>query len=303
MFDSNLSVWAVVVSYNPVYTILEDLIAVLLPQVSGLILVDNGSANDVSAISRSDKVIFIQLKYNLGIASAQNLGIQRAVKLGASHIYFSDQDSIPNKDTVDLLTGFLSSGSFDRVAAVGPAIIDSRSGIGSAFIGSAGGWPKRIKWDVYSTCPSRPLEVSFLISSGMLVPVSVLTDLGYMRDEYFIDHVDTEWCFRARQKGYRLFALPSAVLNHSIGDRVRVLRFFGTRQIMCHSSLRDYYMFRNTIFLLSDISMSFRWRAFFALRLIRYQIYFLLFEDGRMSRFKAMFLGLYHGVIRRSGKL
>ena len=40
-----------------------------------------------------------------------------------------------------------------------------------------------------------------------------------MKESYFIDNIDLEWCFRAKSKGYELIGTDEAVLYHAIGER------------------------------------------------------------------------------------
>lgn len=58
----------------------------------------------------------------------------------------------------------------------------------------------------------------------------------------FIDYVDTEWCFRALSKGYKLYMSEKAVMRHSVGDdTINLLNF----KIPVHSGYRRYYRVRN----------------------------------------------------------
>ena len=40
-----------------------------------------------------------------------------------------------------------------------------------------------------------------------------------MKESYFIDNVDLEWCFRAKSLGFDLVGTDAAVLYHAIGER------------------------------------------------------------------------------------
>jgi rhamnosyltransferase len=124
-----------------------------------------------------------------------------------------------------------------------------------------------------------------------------------MRSQYFIDHIDTEWSFRARKAGYRLIGVPAARLEHRLGDSVRRVWFFGWRQVMAHSPLRDYYMFRNTLLMLRDTPMGMWWRLHFLWRLLQFGVYFLGFAHGRWLRCRRMVLGLWHGIRGAGGRL
>jgi rhamnosyltransferase len=124
-----------------------------------------------------------------------------------------------------------------------------------------------------------------------------------MRSNYFIDHVDTEWCLRARDKGYTLIGVLSASMEHSLGDKVKRIWLFYLRSVAHHSPLRDYYMYRNTILMLRDTKMPFLWRCFVAFRLIPFATYFILFTKNRIARARAMLLGLKHGFAGIDGEV
>jgi rhamnosyltransferase len=124
-----------------------------------------------------------------------------------------------------------------------------------------------------------------------------------MRSNYFIDHVDTEWCLRARAAGYRLLVVPEARLHHRLGESVKRLPIFGRRKIFYHTPLRDYYMFRNTLLMLRDVPMPVTWRVHFVLRLLQFAGYFLMLGDQRKQRLMHMWLGVRHGMRRVSGRL
>jgi rhamnosyltransferase len=48
----------------------------------------------------------------------------------------------------------------------------------------------------------------YVITSGSFIPISIFNDVGFMREELFIDFVDIDWCLRARAKGYEIVSLP-----------------------------------------------------------------------------------------------
>ena len=151
--------------------------------------------------------------------------------------------------------------------------------------------------------PSNVVFASFLISSGTLIDLHKLIELCGMRSEYFIDHVDTEWCLRALVKGYQLLGIHNAKMIHSLGDKAKKFWFFGMRNISEHTPLRDYYMFRNTLLMLKDVTMSFTWRIFLLFRLVEFFVFFLIFSKERSLRFQLMILGLRHGYSNIRGRL
>lgn len=299
-------VWAVVVTYNPDVEILRRLIESLRRQLAGIVIVDNASSSGSAAFLAepfSGNVFFMSMPENLGIAAAQNVGVEQAIRSGAEYIYLSDQDSVPSDSMIGELLAVLTSPHPHPVGAVGPSTVDSRNGHVAPFVVERSHFPRR--WHVPTGNAKLPqiVEVGFLIASGSLVPVDVIKKIGGMRSRYFIDHVDTEWCFRARAAGYVVLGVPSVLLEHQLGDSVTSVWFFGWRHVMYHSPLRDYYMFRNTILMLGDVPIPWGWRLYLSWRLVMFAGYFLTFSGDRLLRLRRMTQGLIHGLLRRSGKL
>lgn len=302
-----MNIVGVVVTFEPDIKCLEALLDALLSQVNKIVVVDNCSSKSLGGYVNSRNVEYIRLNENCGIAYAQNAGIQWAEAFGATHVLLMDQDSIPSPNMVSRLKSALienqgESAGAPLIAAAGPSYVDSRTNEKSFFVieqnSLPGRWfPENANWD------SEVVDVMFLISSGTLIPVDVVKALGGMREDYFIDHVDTEWSFRAKQQGYRIVGVPSAVMEHSLGDTVKTIWFFGKRQVSYHSPLRDYYMFRNTLLMLRDVSLPVVWRLHFIWRLVQFAGYFLIFTPSRWERLSKMCLGLYHGLRNTRGKL
>jgi rhamnosyltransferase len=302
-----MNIVGVVITFEPDIECLETLLDALTTQVSKIVVVDNCSSESPERFVVSRKVEYIQLTENFGIAYAQNIGILWAEDLGATHIILMDQDSIPFPEMVSKLSSVFIENQeklddIPALAAAGPLYVDSRTNKRSFFVTEKYHLPSR--WFPNNTSlDSEAADVMFLISSGTLIPIDVIKALGGMRSDYFIDHVDTEWSFRAKQLGYRIVGVPSAVMEHSLGDEVKSIWFFGKRQVSYHSPLRDYYMFRNTLLMLRDVSMSTAWRLHFVWRLVQFAVYFLIFSSSRLERLSKMGLGLYHGLRNVRGKL
>jgi len=301
---------AVVVTFNADKSDLGSLLDALLSQVEHIVVVDNASLSDMASALvpwRGKNVELLQMPENFGIAAAQNAGIERAMALDADFVLLSDQDSHPPASMVSELLGAMIPAGSDKeigqVAAVGPTHVDRRTGQASFFLMERSGIPRRSRSTDVRKNRSSHIEVSFLMASGTLIPIQVIKKIGGMRSSYFIDHVDTEWCFRAKAAGFRLIGIPACRLAHRLGDSVSQVWFFGNRQVMHHSPLRDYYMFRNTILMLRDTPMSFIWRFYFLWRLVQFAGYFLVFSENRRERCRLMCLGLMHGFAGTRGRL
>src|SRR5215471_20349493 len=90
------SVCAVVVTYNPAPTFVDNALAIAT-QVGQVVVVDNGSSGGTeSQLQRLDTAIgchLIRNRENLGIAAALNLGVRYGIDGGFEWICTFDQDS------------------------------------------------------------------------------------------------------------------------------------------------------------------------------------------------------------------
>lgn len=306
MSESALNIVAIIVAYHPDQSHLNKLVQVISKQVSTAIIIDNSSApNDfLFHAYNANKVSYVSLVENMGIAFAQNIGIEFAINQKADYILLLDQDSMPEELMVEkLLTGIAhSQKSLPNIIAASPRYYDPRTNFQSLFMVSKFKIPFRYRPET-KALPSNAVFASFLISSGTLIDLSKLMKLRGMRSDYFIDHVDTEWCLRARAKGYQLLGIHDAKMIHSLGDKAKKFWFFGVRNISEHTPLRDYYMFRNTLLMLKDVNMPFTWRFFLLFRLMQFFAFFLTFSKSRLLRFHMMLLGLRHGYSNVRGRL
>lgn len=290
------SVVAVVVCYEPALKTLDRLLDALVPQVGSIVIVDNGSHFNLAGWNserNSGAIELLRLGENRGVASAQNAGILRARNRGAGFVLLMDQDSIPASDMVRKLASSISEHPFP--AAAGPRYLDARQGNPPPFIRVRG---LRLERSVCAV-PESVVPVDYLISSGCLIPVPVLDKVGGMRDDLFIDYVDIEWGLRARHHGFQSYGVCSARMQHNLGDQP--VSFFG-KSIPVHSPLRHYYHFRNAVLLYKEPWVPLNWKLMDGWRLCLKYVFYSLFAKPRLSHWRMMTLGVWHGLVGKTGK-
>ena len=140
------------------------------------------------------------------------------------------------------------------------------------------------------------IKIVCAIASGLMINLASIHDeMGFI---YRL--VDTEWCFRCKSKGYRIYGLFDVVTKHTLGDKL--IYVFG-KEISIHSPLRHFYMVRNAI-VLSLYSATFdlgaRVRLF--IDAIKHFIYFSIFTENKLSHFRYMCLGARDGFLNKLGK-
>lgn len=274
--SSHTCIFAVVVTFHPEEETLRTLLKALEPQVSGVIVVDNNPKADVSVptlldMLQSDRVHLIRLNENLGIAKALNVGIEHARRCGADYVLLSDQDSLPAADMVSNLLQsmdtLLQSGY--RVGAIGPTYKDLYTNMVYPFQVTIPG--KFFYGHMIPTSKKPIIPVLTLITSGALIPIQVLSEIGLMREDFFIDYVDIEWCHRATHAGYGLWGTSNSLLLHRLGERSLRVWYLRWRKESAYPPLRMYYRIRNFIALCRIRYIPLRWKirsAWYSLGLI-----------------------------------
>lgn len=247
--NDGVKVSSIIVTYNPIVENLALLLTQLCPQVSSVIIVDNGSENSVEIETLKagyQNLDIIFLSDNVGIAAAQNVGIRSSIELHSQFSLFFDQDSNIPKDFVSqMVSDFLDIKKTSPIAALGPTLRDNRYKKFYPVIRlNKYGMRKKIIPDVGS---KLPIEVSCIIASGSLIENALLCNDAFLMDEkLFIDYVDTEWCFRLISHGYGIYVTPNVIMEHEIGDEhIDLLGFV----IPVHSPNRRYYRVRNGFYL------------------------------------------------------
>jgi rhamnosyltransferase len=284
------NVTAIVVTFHPDSDVLENL-SKLRKQVHSVVVVDNGSRPEslvpFRAASLSLGFRLIENGENLGVATALNIGIRHAQIAGADWVLLFDQDSIVTPGfTEAMLQGFASSRWKDRLGILVPHYIDKRLGSPLSVIGVKGG------------------ELEGAITSGSLLPMSVVRDNGCFEDCLFIDAVDFEYSLRLRSRGLHIEECSQAVLLHSPGTP-KLHRFRGRYlfQSNNYSPTRRYYQQRNNIWIARrywTIFPRFCFNLFFAS--LKDSVKILIAEDDKWTKLQAGFIGIVDGIRERMGR-
>lgn len=243
----SLNSFAIVVTYNPDVTALLKLLG-QLDKETDFVVIDNGSpgiarlAESITVYERCQELV--KLDSNEGLAHALNLGISMARQRGVDYIFLFDQDSsLCNLFVSSMVQAYRQADQWSDsgIAAVGPRIINPQTMRQTPF--------KLFNRLMFRT--DRPyansedhFQADFLITSGTLLIAKHLDEIGDMKESYFIDNVDLEWCFRAKAKGFDLIGTDQAILYHAIGERS--LSPLVRAGIMAqHNPSRTYYSSRN----------------------------------------------------------
>lgn len=287
---SKADVCAVVVTYHPDPGF-PDRLARVRSQVRRVVVVDNGSPPSACEMLRNvagPDVELILNDVNLGVATALNQGVGRARDRSFRWALALDQDSVVETFLVEaLVEAYLHYPESDKVAVVGSNYFDE----------------KRRKTLVPHTSALNPcLEQTTVITSGSLISVDAYKRIGSFRDDFFIDHVDDEYCLRARGMGYKVILCRLPVIRHSIGGAVGKRILGRTVWSSNHSAARRYYMSRNFSWLMGKYL--FRQPGWLISRLSRHVAFvflMILLEGDRWEKVRHMAAGITDGIQGRMG--
>ena len=228
---------AIIVSYNPDSN-LFDSINLLLNQVEKVIIVDNGSKEKYVKYIKSineDKIEIILNKENLGIATALNIGVRKALENGYEWILTMDQDSKASPDMVKKMFNVYNSINREErkdILSIFPNFVD-----------------ERIQSIEENSNMNSYEYVDADITSGNLLRKEVFEKVGFFDDSLFIDLVDTDFCMRLNEKGIKMIKIRDAVLYHSLGESKTIKGILGSFNTSNHSALRRYYITRNRFYI------------------------------------------------------
>lgn len=221
-----------------------------------IIVVDNNSKESIEEDIKKLGVDFIQSGKNLGYSGGNNLGIQKALDLGVEYILVLNPDTTVNSDCIRNLVGMAEK---NKSQVVGPKIYFA----GSNTIWFAGGKfdklnviGKHIGVDEEDKGQFNNIqEVDFITGAAILVKSEVFRQIGLFDEKYFLYYEDADFCFRAKNAGFKVLYAPSSVVYHQNAQTTGL-----------GSSLQDYYITRN--------------RMLFASKFLPLRTRFALFREG-----------------------
>lgn len=294
---STLRTAAVVVLFHPDPAMLSETLRRWLAQVDLVLCVDNGmpvGAGRALEGFAPGRLRYLSMGRNAGLGAAHNRGIAEARAAGCTHIVLGDQDSLPGPGMVAaLLEAEASALAAGRdVAAVGPRYVDADDGHALQFVRCG-----RFRFEpVAPAGAARFVALDFLISSGSLIRMSVLERVGPMDETLFIDHVDTEWCLRAKALGFVPIGACQAWMEHQLGERTLRIRFGRMRTVPLHKPFRYYFIARNSLLLYQRAYVRRSWIVPDAVRLAQVAVFFGLLHPNRLANARMLLRGVRDGL-------
>jgi len=284
VFDKQeYKIGAVVVTFNPDDRFTR-VLASICEQVSNVVVVDNGSSN-IQFVRKISKLYaninLIELHENHGIGVALNAGYSEISAKGLNWIVTLDQDSVADPDMIEELVSIAIKFGYDSTCPV--------------ITGKMNQNEKCLKIE------HKPIDLC--ITSGQLTSIDAVNYVQGFDGDFFIDNVDFDFCLKLKNSEFSLGRVYTASLSHQLGN-VRIKRRFFHRFHTFHSPLRRYYIYRNSVYLVRRYLRS---NPHIILKFIFVSLMSIfsiaIFGKKRIRSFRLIFLGFFHAIIGRKGKL
>ena len=288
MAKTKFLVSVVIPTYNLVNNLLEAIDSIRKQDYSPIeiIVVDNGSTDGTSKKIRESysEVKLITHKKNLGVTGGRNSGLKEA---NGKYILFFDHDMIADKEMISELVRVAES---DREVGIVTGKIycwDNKK-----KIWSAGTDVNLITGQVFFRTGEDKgqydcIEEIQVAPAVILVKKEVIKKIGGFDDVFFANWEDTDFCFRARKAGFKIFYTPKAIAYHKITlDPV---------ESMNRLLSRAYYIARNRIIFMRRHSKYFRLFLLFLPIYIAYYTYLSLCF-GRIDGIENFLKGTFSGL-------
>ncbi|MFH1244575.1 MAG: glycosyltransferase family 2 protein [bacterium] len=212
-----------------------------------IIVVDNGSSEE--CISELKKLCpgldLIVTEKNIGFSAGNNVGIKKALRIGAKVVYILNNDTLVDPNL--FFRAFRFVAGKNRISggkiyyAKGYEFHEELKGRGDVlwYAGGYFNWASAIaahygvdEVDRGQYDKVRPVE--FITGCFIAVPAQVFRKIGLLDEPFFLYLEDTDFCLHAQTMGIEVMYNPSLVVYHC-----------NSSATVSGSPLVDYYLTRN----------------------------------------------------------
>lgn len=260
----------VIVFYNPTKDNIAN-INNILNSLDKLYIIDN-SEDNIIRIQETEKIKYIKLNENLGIAKALNMGAKLAIKDKYNWLLTLDQDSKITSNIIETMTDFIKNNQ----NKINIGLVSPYHDI-------------KAKENILDIEYEEMIEV---MTSGNIINLNAYKKINGFKDWLFIDLVDTEYCMNLNRHGYKVLRLNRLVMEHNLGNLINHKLFGKVYPCYNHNPIRRYYIVRNTFYINNMYKDLYPEYTKHLLRIQKGQVKRILaFENNKFHKLKMMFKG------------
>lgn len=285
-----MNVLILVVTYNRKPILSQCLQAIFSQTYSNfrILVVDNGSTDGtrtyLSSLEETGKISALFLNKNLGGAGGFSAGMKEAMRLGYSHIWMMDDDTIPTPNALEkLICADQLLSSYGFLVSLPVWKDGSLCKMNLPLLGSVFSEPAAILES--GLIPVKKATfVSFFIRSD------IIRQLGLPIKEFFLWGDDQEYTERISTK-YPSYLVTGSIVLHLMNSNVG-------SDLSSDSSIRIsryFYAYRNELYISKKKGILSLGYYFFRAFLIFFKIIFFA-PDQRLSRIHFLCRGIISGI-------
>lgn len=267
---------AVVVTYYPDLNEAIQNIKQYINYIDQLIIWENTPIKDrhlhkIELLDYDYKITYLGGDSNEGIAYALNRSIEWSTEKGYTHVLTMDQDS-----------SFCNFEHYKNI--VEKSSSEKDIAIYSPNVNKGISFNNDLK------------EVQFSITSGSIFNLDIFRQIGLFREDYFIDAVDFEFCFRAKRYKILTYIVVNADLNQMFGNLTKTDLGFHSNN---YSAFRTFFIARNYIWMwreYPEIHSYSMFKYLFGETIFKRLLKIFLGESDKKKKYKALFKGIYFGL-------
>ena len=190
-----------------------------------VIVVDNASQDrsEVKAERKFPTIQLIKNDRNLGFAKAANQGFKKA---SGRYVLLLNPDAQVKPEAVERLMSFMDTHLDSGIA--GAQLLNSDG----SKQNSIANFPslatellnkRLLRWLFPKQYPGKeisytePIEVDSVIGACMMVRREAMDQVGFLDEDYFLFLEETDWCYRMKRAGWKVFHVPQAEVLHFQG--------------------------------------------------------------------------------------
>ncbi len=181
------------------------------------VVVDNGSRDDSVACIRKEfpEVLVFETGGNLGFAGGNNVALEWALKKDFEWILLLNNDTVVDPN---FLSAFLDASRAEPKAKILGAKIyryDKKNTIDHL----GGMWNPNIGEFVSLKKDTEHMQkVDYVCGAALFMHRSVPEDIGLLEPSFFLFWEETDFCCRARRRGFEVWTAPKAKIWHKVSS-------------------------------------------------------------------------------------
>ncbi len=295
----NIKVATVILTYNET-KFTQNLVKLLLDDIfSDYIIVVDNSDNDAFINSNrsifsnlNPSVFYLKTPCNNGFAAGNNYALKYITEnFKVDYIWIINNDIIPQKNAGQFLIKEIQANNNKAICGSilfyynGKPTVDEHSII--QCYGGGTFYPYLAKSKLFMKGKNLSdlknigsVNLDFIIGASMMVPISLIKEVGYIPEEYFMYNEEMDWQTLAGKKGYKRIVAKDSHIIHMDGLSTKGKKY-------------TYYFYINRSFIMY-CKKYYKSLLIFA---VASKIFEIIFFTPKIINKKYSFKGLYQGLI------